>query len=225
MFDHAGAGSYDFYLDAVRIYDPAGTNPGGEIGDAYKADSEGWPDIIEIRNNLINASTLSVDQTSANGIVFVDGASAATFEDYNNYGPNNEVYIAKGQAIAFKLNVADYSKIDSIQIAAKAPAGTSAIAQVSNGTPTPIDSATEMYYTITHRITWSGNTSDTIVVANTGEGLLSLTNIKITYKEASESDIEVMVDNRLLQEAPAILMNMLGIEVLLYAREIKQPLP
>lgn len=212
MFDHAGAGSYDFYLDAVRIYDPAGTNPGGEIGDAYKADGEGWPDIIEIRNNIINASTLSVDQTSANGIVFVDGVSAATFEDYNNYGPNNEVYLAKGQAIAFKLNVADYSNIDSIQIAAKAPAGTSAIAQVSNGTPTPIDSATEMYYTITHRITWSGNTSDTIVVANTGEGLLSLTNIKITYKEASESDIKVMADNRLLQEAPAILMDMLGIE-------------
>ena len=212
MFDHAGAGSYDFYLDAVRIYDPAGTNPGGEIGDAYKADDEGWPDIIEIRNNIINASTLSVDQTSANGIVFVDGVSAATFEDYNNYGPNNEVYLAKGQAIAFKLNVADYSNIDSIQIAAKAPAGTSAIAQVSNGTPTPIVSATEMYYTITHRITWSGNTSDTIVVANTGEGLLSLTNIKITYKEASESDIKVMADNRLLQEAPAILMDMLGIE-------------
>lgn len=212
MFDHAGAGSYDFYLDAVRIYDPAGTNPGGEIGDAYKADGEGWPDIIEIRNNIINASTLSVDQTSANGIVFVDGVSAATFEDYNNYGPNNEVYLAKGQAIAFKLNVADYSNIDSIQIAAKAPAGTSAIAQVSNGTPTPIVSATEMYYTITHRITWSGNTSDTIVVANTGEGLLSLTNIKITYKEASESNIKVMADNRLLQEAPAILMDMLGIE-------------
>ncbi len=139
----AGAGSYDFYLDAVCIYDPAGTNPGGEIGDAYKADGEGWPDIIEIRNNIINASTLSVDQTSANGIVFVDGASAATFEDYNNYGPNNEVYLAKGQAIAFKLNVADYSNIDSIQIAAKAPAGTSAIAQVSNGTPTPIDATAE----------------------------------------------------------------------------------
>ena len=94
----------------------------------------------------------------------------------------------------FLFTIQDYSNIDSIQIAAKAPAGTSAIAQVSNGTPTPIVSATEMYYTITHRITWSGNTSDTIVVANTGEGLLSLTNIKITYKEASESNIKVMAE-------------------------------
>ena len=213
--DHYGKGSYDFYLDAVRVYDPAGTNPGGEIGDAYKADGEGWPDIIEIRNKLIDAKTLSENTSVANGIVFVDGAAEGNFTDYVNYGPNNEVYLAKNQAVAFKITVEDASKIASIQIAGKAPTGTAGIAQINEGTATPIASATEMYYDITHRITWSKakpNTSETIVLANVGDGLLSATNIKITYKEAPASYAVAQVDQEVLVQAPFMLMRMLKFE-------------
>ena len=213
--DHYGKGSYDFYLDAVRVYDPAGTNPGGEIGDAYKADGEGWPDIIEIRNKLIDAKTLSENTSVAKGIVFVDGAAAGNFTDYVNYGPNNEVYLAKNQAVAFKITVEDASKIASIQIAGKAPTGTAGIAQINEGTATPIASATEMYYDITHRITWSKakpNTSETIVLANVGDGLLSATNIKITYKEAPASYAVAQVDQEVLVQAPFMLMRMLKFE-------------
>ena len=217
--DHYGKGSYDFYLDAVRVYDPAGTNPGGEIGDAHKADGEGWPDIIEIRNKLIDAETLSENISVANGIVFVDGAAEGNFTDYVNYGPNNEVYLAKNQAVAFKITVEDASKIASIQIAGKAPTGTAGIAQINEGTATPIASATEMYYDITHRITWSKadpNTSETIVLANVGDdvgdGLLSATNIKITYKEAPASYAVAQVDQEVLVQAPFMLMRMLKFE-------------
>ena len=213
--DHYGKGSYDFYLDAVRVYDPAGTNPGGEIGDAHKADGEGWPDIIEIRNKLIDAKTLSENTSVANGIVFVDGAAEGNFTDYVNYGPNNEVYLAKNQAVAFKITVEDASKIASIQIAGKAPTGTAGIAQINEGTATPIASATEMYYDITHRITWSKadpNTSETIVLANVGNGLLSATNIKITYKEAPASYAVAQVDQEVLVQAPFMLMRMLKFE-------------
>lgn len=210
--DHANKGSYDFYLDAVRVYDPAGPNPEGEIGDAYKADGEGWPNVIELRNLLIDAKTLSVDTAAAAGIVFIDGNAAADLTDYTNYGPNNEVYLAAGQAIAFKLS-ADPSKIASIQLAAKAPKG-AAIAQVNGGTKTDIATATEMYYTITHRVTWDdkSNTSNTIVVANTGNNILSLTNLKITYKEAPTSEPVTQVDAQVMEEAPAMLLSMLGIE-------------
>ena len=214
--DHANKGSYDFYLDAVRIYDPAGTNPGGVIGDAYKADGEGWPDVIELRNQLIGAETLNDNDNSgsSNGIVFVDGiGDTGSIVDYTNYGPNNEVYLAENQAIAFKLTVADTSKIASIQLAAKAPQGT-AVAKVNDGTSTEITTATEMYYDITHRVTWSSSAetkSNTIVVANTGSNILSLTNIKITYKEAPVSAAEAQVDAQVLEEAPIMLLSMRGI--------------
>ena len=206
---------YDFYLDAVRIYDPAGKNPTGEIGDAYKADGEGWPNVIELRSQLIKEGTLNIDNSgSSKGIVFVDGiGDTGGIDDYTNYGPNNEVYLASGQAIAFKLKVDDTSKIASIQLAAKAPKGT-AIAKVNDGTSTEITTATEMYYDITHRVTWSSSaktTSNTIVVANTGSNILSLTNIKITYKEAPVSAPEAQVDAQVLEEAPIMLLSMRGI--------------
>ena len=208
---------YDFYLDAVRIYDPAGKNPTGEIGDAYKADGEGWPNVIELRSQLIEEGTLNIDNDnsgSSKGIVFVDGIrNTGSIDNYTNYGPNNEVYLASGQAIAFKLKVDDTSKIASIQLAAKAPQGT-AVAKVNDGTSTEITTATEMYYDITHRVTWSSSaetTSNTIVVANTGSNILSLTNIKITYKEAPVSAAEAQVDAQVLEEAPIMLLSMRGI--------------
>lgn len=207
--------AYDFYLDAVRIYDPAGKNPTGEIGEAYKADGEGWPNVIELRSQLIEEGTLNIDNSgSSKGIVFVDGiGNTGSIDDYTNYGPNNEVYLASGQAIAFKLKVDGTSKIASIQLAAKAPQGT-AVAKVNDGTSTEITTATEMYYDITHRVTWSSSaetTSNTIVVANTGSNILSLTNIKITYKEAPVSAPEAQVDAQVLEEAPIMLLSMRGI--------------
>ena len=206
---------YDFYLDAVRIYDPAGKNPTGEIGDAYEADGEGWPNVIELRSQLIEEGTLNIDNSgSSKGIVFVDGIhNTGSIDNYTNYGPNNEVYLASGQAIAFKLTVNDPSKIASIQLAAKAPQGT-AVAKVNDGTSTEITTATEMYYDITHRVTWSSSAetkSNTIVVANTGSNILSLTNIKITYKEAPVSAAEAQVDAQVLEEAPIMLLSMRGI--------------
>lgn len=215
--DHAGKGSYDFYLDAVRIYDPAGKNPDGEIGDAYKADGEGWPEIIELRNLLIDTGKLSVDRDAANGIVFVDGKAAAELTDYTNFGPNNEVYLANGQAIAFKLSVADPSNIASIQLAAKSPNGGATAKVNADGTETPIATATEMYYTITHRVTWGSGTdgqSNTIVVANIGKNILSLTNIKITYKQQPTASTQAVaiVDNEVVEQAPAMLLSMMGIK-------------
>ena len=206
---------YDFYLDAVRIYDPAGKNPTGEIGDAYEADGEGWPNVIELRSQLIKEGTLNIDNSgSSKGIVFVDGiGDTGGIDDYTNYGPNNEVYLASGQAIAFKLTVDNPSKIASIQLAAKAPKG-KAVAQVNDGTSTEITTATEMYYDITHRVTWSSSAetkSNTIVVANTDSNILSLTNIKITYKEAPVSAAEAQVDAQVLEEAPIMLLSMRGI--------------
>ena len=161
--DKTGDGQYNFWLDAIRVY-----NPMGKDNATYEQDNEGYPQYIKLRDSLVGETA-----TAETGSVFIDGADKADIATYANYGPNNEVYLAKGQAISF--TIPENTNIASIQIGAKAPNGNAAEMNV-NGTKTAIPSATEMYY----QIATQGNQSFT--VTNTGNGLLSLTNLKITFK-------------------------------------------
>lgn len=165
FFDTAEAKEYSFWLDAVRIYDPM-----GEYAD-YTKDNEGYPQYIKLRDTLVDG-TAKPDGTDKT--VFIDGGSTADIKTtYANYGPNNEVYLMKGQAITFKIPAND--KIASIQIGAKAPKGTANLNVnekeiVSGG----LSTATEMYYQI-------ATVGGQFTITNTGDGILSLTNLKITY--------------------------------------------
>ena len=161
--DKTGDGQYNFWLDAIRVYDPMGKDNA-----TYEQDSEGYPQYIKLRDSLAKDHTATAKEA-----VFIDGGAAANIQTYANYGPNNEVYLANGQAITF--TIPENTNIASIQIGAKAPNGNAAEMDV-NGTKTAIPSATETYY----QIATQGNQSFT--VTNTGNGLLSLTNLKITFK-------------------------------------------
>lgn len=169
FFDTAEAKEYSFWLDAVRIYDPM-----GEYAD-YTKDNEGYPQYIKLRDTLVDG-TAKPDETDKT--VFIDGGSTADIKTtYANYGPNNEVYLMKGQAITFKIPAND--KIASIQIGAKAPKGTANLNVnekeiVSGG----LSTATEMYYQI-------ATVGGQFTITNTGDGILSLTNLKITYSAKS----------------------------------------
>lgn len=169
FFDTAEAKEYSFWLDAVRIYDPM-----GEYSD-YTKDNEGYPQYIKLRDTLVDG-TAKPDGTDRT--VFIDGGSTADIKTtYANYGPNNEVYLMKGQAITFKIPAND--KIASIQIGAKAPKGTANLNVnekeiVSGG----LSTATEMYYQI-------ATVGGQFTITNTGDGILSLTNLKITYSAKS----------------------------------------
>ena len=169
FFDTAEAKEYSFWLDAVRIYDPM-----GEYAD-YTKDNEGYPQYIKLRDTLVDG-TAKPDGTDRT--VFIDGGSTADIKTtYANYGPNNEVYLMKGQAITFKIPAND--KIASIQIGAKAPKGTANLNVnekeiVSGG----LSTATEMYYQI-------ATVGGQFTITNTGDGILSLTNLKITYSAKS----------------------------------------
>lgn len=160
---------YSFWLDAVRIYDPMGEYAG------YTADNEGYPQYIKLRDEL--AKTAETNK----GVVFIDGKKDATIAEYANYGPNNEVYLMKGQAITFKIPAND--KIASIQIGAKAPKGTANL----NVNETEIvlgglSTATEMYYQI-------ANAGEQFTITNTGDGILSLTNLKITFNDKNHKEV------------------------------------
>ena len=227
---------YDLYLDAIRIYDPA--NDGAADGttdttieDAYKADGEGWPSYIELRNKLIAANGFDNVANEAltedmEGLVFIDGNASvgnAQISDYVSYGPNNEVYLAAGQSVAFLLsNVTE--NVAQIHIGIKSANGASVACTIENiaeaeiisgstkvsaGTRynkklIEVNTTTDMYYDMT------GWKNDIVVISNTGtEGsIISLTNIKATYKAdpngttVASEDAGIMVLS-LDEEAPA----------------------
>ena len=162
---------YTFWLDAIRVY-----NPMGKDNETYKQDNEGYPQYIMLRDQLAKENG---SVTTNGNLLFIDGAQQATIATYKDYGPNNEVYLANGQAITF--NVPADGSIESIQIGAKAPNG-SAAKMVVNGTETNITSATEMYYEI-------GTEGRNFTIANNGNGILSLTNLKITFTDKPGSTI------------------------------------
>lgn len=164
---------YSFWLDAVRIYDPMGEYAG------YTADNEGYPQYIKLRDELAKTAETN------NGVVFIDGAANASIADYANFGPNNEVYLANGQAISFK--VPENDKIASIQIGAKAPKGTANLNVnekeiVSGG----LSTATEMYYDITTQVTGG---SSQVTITNATGNILSLTNLKITFNDKNHKEV------------------------------------
>lgn len=158
---------YSFWLDAVRIYDPMGEYAG------YTQDNEGYPQYIKLHDEVVKEKA-----TPNVNALFIDGKENATIAEYANYGPNNEVYLMNGQAITFKIP--QNANVDSIQIGAKAPDGKPAQMAVNADKPVEISTATEMYYKINVNV----STADqTVVIANkNGTGILSLTNLKITYK-------------------------------------------
>ena len=178
-FDHADRKSYNFWLDAVRVYDPMGESV--NTGNTYGQDGEAYPQYIKLRSEL---KELNKGETASSGALFIDGKENANISEYANYGPNNEVYLAKGQAITFKLVDENLSKIATVQIGAKAPNGTANLV-VNNGEAKVLGTATEMYYDITTAAVNNG--AQLVTVTNTGAAILSLTNLKITFTEGNHT--------------------------------------
>ena len=132
----------EFYLDAIRVYDPADNGNSSEtVMNAYKQDAEGWPVYREIRNYLISADQFSnITDGSITGAVVIDGNPALSSSanngtevedendplynlspeivDYANFGPNNEVYLQHDQAIAFHLDSSKLQLPEGAEIAA-----------------------------------------------------------------------------------------------------------
>lgn len=176
-FDKTTKSQYSFWLDAIRVYNPMGE------GYDYTADNEGYPQYIKLHDKLADTAATSGDEQ----VLFIDGAEHATIAQYANYGPKNEVYLAKGQAISFKLT-GNTNEIASIQIGAKAPDGQPTMTVKGNGSTTSaknevLSTATEMYYDITEQ----AKNGQLVTISNTSRRILSLTNLKITYKTSGQT--------------------------------------
>jgi hypothetical protein len=197
FFDVAGKSQYSFWLDAIRVYNPMANNDA-----TYAKDGEGYPQYIKLRDEIASGTKSSTDASivGTSKAVFIDGGNTANVATYANYGPNNEVYLANGQAITFKIN--PDSNIASIQIGAKAPNGRTTAKMTVTGSndaklvdAKELSTATEMYY----EIATAGNT---FTITNNGDGILSLTNLKITYSTKPTEDTSTSSDS---DASPAVL--------------------
>ena len=181
--DHTGEGSYSFWFDAFRVYNPMGLE--NNYIEEYVKDNEGYPQYIKLRDQLLNNS-------ASTQMLFIDGAAEAEVEQYKNFGPNNEVYLAAGQAISFTVNG---ESVKSIQIGAKAPNG-AAVLNVNGTTIKTLETATEMYYDITEQATKG---SYKFTITNTGNNILSLTNIKITFDSNATASLAELGEDDAVQ--------------------------
>ena len=201
--DENGNPYYRVYLDAIKIYSPAGVDD--EIADedvkkAYSTDDELYPSYLEVKDMLIGADSLS--ETDTQGIIFIDGIAALDNDiaTYKTAGPNNELYLAKDQAVAFEIWAT--SVPTDVQIGVKLACGNPdfTVSYASKTTDLDIKTATDTYYSFNTilpndgKLTWrqvtgsDGNkyyTTGTVVIQNTGEqgSVLSVTNMKWTFSQ------------------------------------------
>lgn len=177
-----------YYLDGLRVYNPLGndtTDEDQKISDTTVKDAYGETELNALFTEVRNLLATSGDDSS---YVFIDLDGDGNVEDktaynateYGTYGPKNEVYLAPGQTMTFKIAAAETAH--TYQIGLKAPEGATSATWSGyadyNYTNT-IDHSTDLYYLTTP-------TDDgSITISNTGGNLLSVTKIKTTNAAAA----------------------------------------
>lgn len=201
-FDHGNKGSYDFILDAIRIYDPI--DPSAETANQAIYVELGREKALfhsALRPLILDAGkTFEGNKDDLLGSAwFIDGSeSGGTWDDFEKYGPKNEVYLGAGQAITFgiKLNGIQPSDISSIKVSMHILKGSET--NVAYGTtseasaPVNVKSNTILYYDIPEQFfksddssLWGADNTLTkpLVITNSGNEVLSLCDIMICTKD------------------------------------------
>lgn len=185
VFDGEEQAAMDWttYVDGVRVYgtlkaEDQGVYLNGEKNVTY----------YNIINSMIAADQITNETT--NGFAYIEGTGDTTFNPatYQQSGPQNEIYLAKNSAIAFKV-----ASGSVVQVSARAV--TDKAARIN--TDKDVASNTEMYYEV------RPNNDGTVVIQNTGEGMLALVNVKIA--SATAANAAPMVDQGTLEEACQLL--------------------
>ena len=211
---------YDLYVDAFRIYDPAGREEDGTltssvIKEAYLYADEANEQFSTLRDLIVGAETMgdvSAAGEAQEGAVLVDGNVALTTEqinDYAQFGPNHELYLRKGMSVAFELCSSEIPadvQVHLKKISAAAPAVKLIYVQQNGNVETntlTVNSSTDLSYSLPEligrdNVKWTatksgGYSSGLVILTNTGEAesLLSVTNLKWTFKNAGS---QVMVN-------------------------------
>ena len=166
---------YNFTLDGIRIYNPAGGN--SEALAMYDANGETYTSYELVRGTINDAS-----------LVVIDGKDQLDEQQLPGYlagAPKNELYLKKSGTAAFDVN---FTNLTDAKLGLRALNGVSSSVIISNGTSTitvNVTSATEQYVSLKPLLT-SGSSS-TITVTNGGDGILSITRLMTTTNTAPPS--------------------------------------
>lgn len=159
-------------IDSFRVY--RSTNKNDAIAGKYPTAEQ----------NIVYRNILDVVEGKI--VAFTEGNSNTTIQitDYEAAGgPQNEIYIGKGQAISFRVEGATEIQV-SLRAVTNAPAKWAT--SENGGAVSTISTNTEMYYTITK------DSSGNFVIANRGDVLLAIGNVKLPSdaKTMSASEID-----------------------------------
>lgn len=172
------------YLDGFRVH---GTL--GPTHDAYKADGENSPKIVELRDLVLKVQ-LNADASSSDLAVYKeqlkkltdsqiykaavvsigisdieqDGADGDSVKDLVDNGPKNEVYLAPSETLVFTIDRA-------AQVGVKCLNGDSGKIESTGGTDTTVTAQTDMFYAVA---------AGTVTITNNGSGTLAATELKFT---------------------------------------------
>ena len=188
MVTTAAEGRSTYYLDGVRVYNPIqGLEEDQLVQDAYGADHELNAVFQEVRDILVTQANLPEgDKLPNNSVVFIDqvdgqtGVATSVVGTYVEYGPKNEVYLAPGQAIAFRVSTGSNLHY---YLGLKGPDGATQAEATSGTGKMQIDicGSCDMYYGVTP------NANGIVMVKNTGKNLLSITKLRTTSDSEDEN--------------------------------------
>lgn len=189
------------YIDGFRVHgtlDVVNTK-------AYQSDNEANPTFVELRNSVLKAEIGSeaiesqyADQIADNILSQVyaaneegikslvvtkgdyenDGNSLVTnVQDLLDNGPKNEIYLRKGESLVFTVNAT------SAQIGLKALDKATSY-QINSGKEVALNTSTDMFYSL------DLTSGRSITITNTGDGILSITELKLFGAGTSTASVE-----------------------------------
>lgn len=146
----AAAQEANVYLDAFRVYQPLALE-----SEANYANNEKGLKYAPVYDYVKNSAELTGSEILPNSMVYVeyDGdTSIAHIAEYQERGPQNEVYLTNGNYIGFVLE--GYNETETVMISAKAVAGEPVLGYLDTdaivGKKIASDmKMTEMYYDVT----------------------------------------------------------------------------
>lgn len=195
----AAATSANVYIDGVRVYNTLNENNGAnkytksEQNVKYESVYDYVKNSLDVNEDVSEKPTVYVEYDGDQEIWGI--------ADYKQQGPENEVYLTPGSAIAFALN--GYKEGNTVQISAKAISENEESNGVSSEALNGIATASEMYYTVQPKKLDDGTYYVLIDNANDSDAILSLSNLKISsnIQAAEGADLKETVLSSLNEKA------------------------
>ena len=172
------------YIDAFRVYQPLGT--GDDANANYDVEGEKntkYYSLYDFVKNSVN----DLGDYDDNAFVYIEhdgkvGVGIDSIANYKQKGPQNEVYLTPGSAIAFALS-SDDENFDwenaTFQLSAKCIGTDAGLLSIDDNDPIAFSgTTTEMYYKF-KPVEDADLGCHYVVIRNEGDGILSLSALKL----------------------------------------------